>query len=97
MVTILSNVPMLIQWQNIEYSGQNFNEEAQHEFPGIKQISLNRSFFFFRYKKKFTERKNHNSKSQHSFLNTITKQKCLELNEKKCMTYTPVGMFTSLS
>lgn len=35
---------MLIQWQNIEYSGQNFNEEAQHEFPRIKQISFNRSF-----------------------------------------------------
>lgn len=35
---------MLIQWQNIEYSGQNFNEEAQHVFPCIKQISFNRSF-----------------------------------------------------
>lgn len=57
MVTILSNIPMLIQWQNIEYSGQNFNEEAQHEFPGIEQISLNRSFFFFRYKKKVYRKK----------------------------------------
>lgn len=32
---ILSKVPMLIHWQNIEHSGQNFNEEAQHEFPDV--------------------------------------------------------------
>lgn len=57
MVTILSNIPMLIQWQNIEYSGQNFNEEAQHEFPGIKQISLNRSFFSFDTKKSLQKEK----------------------------------------
>lgn len=48
---------MLIQWQNIEYSGQNFNEEAQHEFPGIKQISFNGSFFSFDTKKVYRKKK----------------------------------------